>query len=127
MQLKQLLVDDNAVSPVIGVILMVAITVILAAIIGTFVLGLGQSTDAAPQASYGCGGDGDDLTHRGGDELAKDDLSWDGGSLSSNEPYTAGDVITATGLSFDGSSNPLLYDPAGSDDTQILTEIDCTT
>lgn len=35
--------DDTAVSPVIGVILMVAITVILAAVIGTFVLGLGDS------------------------------------------------------------------------------------
>lgn len=45
--------DDRAVSPVIGVILMVAITVILAAVIGTFVLGLGdQLNDAAPQASF---------------------------------------------------------------------------
>ena len=35
--------DERAVSPVIGVILMVAITVILAAVIGTFVLGLGDS------------------------------------------------------------------------------------
>jgi len=46
--------DDRAVSPVIGVILMVAIhTVILAAVIGTFVLGLGdQLGDSAPQASF---------------------------------------------------------------------------
>jgi flagellin-like protein len=52
MQLKQLLGDDDAVSPVIGVILMVAITVILAAVIGTFVLGLGdQVSDTTPQAS----------------------------------------------------------------------------
>ena len=35
--------NERAVSPVIGVILMVAITVILAAVIGTFVLGLGDS------------------------------------------------------------------------------------
>jgi len=34
--------DERAVSPVIGVILMVAITVILAAVIGAFVLDLGQ-------------------------------------------------------------------------------------
>jgi len=45
--------EDRAVSPVIGVILMVAITVILAAVIGTFVLGLGdQLGDTAPQASF---------------------------------------------------------------------------
>ena len=37
--------DEDAVSPVIGVILMVAITVILAAVIGTFVLGLGDQVD----------------------------------------------------------------------------------
>jgi flagellin-like protein len=43
--------DDRAVSPVIGVILMVAITVILAAVIGTFVLGLGDSLgDSQPSA-----------------------------------------------------------------------------
>jgi flagellin-like protein len=35
--------DERAVSPVIGVILMVAITVIMAAIIGAFVYGYGGS------------------------------------------------------------------------------------
>ena len=53
MQLKQLFDEEDAVSPVIGVILMVAITVILAAVIGTFVLGLGdQVQNNAPQASF---------------------------------------------------------------------------
>jgi len=42
--------DDRAVSPVIGVILMVAITVILAAVIGTFVLGLGDSVQQSANA-----------------------------------------------------------------------------
>ena len=42
--------DDSAVSPVIGVILMVAITVILAAVIGTFVLGLGENVDGTTSA-----------------------------------------------------------------------------
>jgi flagellin-like protein len=47
MKLKELFQtdEDRAVSPVIGVILMVAITVILAAFIGTFVLGLGESVN----------------------------------------------------------------------------------
>ena len=53
MNFKQLFKDDDAVSPVIGVILMVAITVILAAVIGTFVLGLGdQVQNNAPQAQF---------------------------------------------------------------------------
>ncbi|AKB52590.1 hypothetical protein MSBRW_3337 [Methanosarcina barkeri str. Wiesmoor] len=42
--------DDKAVSPVIGVILMVAITVILAAAIGSSVFGQG-TTESAPQAN----------------------------------------------------------------------------
>ena len=50
MLVKQLLSDDKAVSPVIGVILMVAITVILAAVIGTFVLGLGESVNQSANA-----------------------------------------------------------------------------
>ncbi len=37
--------DEEAVSPVIGVILMVAITVILAAVIAAFVFGLGGNVD----------------------------------------------------------------------------------
>jgi len=52
MNLKNFIGDDDAVSPVIGVILMVAITVILAAVIGTFVLDLGQNA-ASQQASAG--------------------------------------------------------------------------
>lgn len=44
--------DDRGVSPVIGVILMVAITVILAAVIAAFVLGLGDSSEPAPSVSF---------------------------------------------------------------------------
>ena len=43
--------NEEAVSPVIGVILMVAITVILAAVIAAFVFGLGGSQVAAPTVS----------------------------------------------------------------------------
>jgi|AntDeeMetagen134_2_1112570.scaffolds.fasta_scaffold05801_2 flagellin-like protein len=45
--------DDRAVSPVIGVILMVAITVILAAVIGAFVIGIGSDQEVTPTASFG--------------------------------------------------------------------------
>jgi flagellin-like protein len=44
--------DERAVSPVIGVILMVAITVILAAVIAAFVLDLGQSQSASAAAGF---------------------------------------------------------------------------
>ncbi|MCD2204897.1 type IV pilin N-terminal domain-containing protein [Halobacterium sp. KA-6] len=42
--------DDRGVSPVIGVILMVAITVILAAVIASFVLGFGGQTTQSASA-----------------------------------------------------------------------------
>jgi flagellin-like protein len=87
MEIKNLLKDKKAVSPVIGVILMVAITVILAAVIGTFVLGLGdQVQTTAPQASISfdfsndvtVGGNEHDeltMTHDGGDSISKSNLA----------------------------------------------------
>jgi len=67
------------VSPVIGVILMVAITVILAAVIGAFVLQLGdQASNTAPQASVDFEFQGTDnvtITHNGGDNLENDTIS----------------------------------------------------
>lgn len=42
--------DDAAVTPVIGIILMVALTVILAAVTGTFVLGIADNMSEGVQA-----------------------------------------------------------------------------
>jgi len=95
--------DDRAVSPVIGVILMVAITVILAAVIGTFVLGLGdQLGDTAPQASFsddnaaasGTSGIDVDITKTGGQDLDPSNIvvSVDGerdGTVEDNSSVTA--------------------------------------
>ena len=81
MNIRQLFADDDAVSPVIGVILMVAITVILAAVIGTFVLGLGdQVQSTSPQASFAfdytdATADSLAITHDGGDSITEDRLS----------------------------------------------------
>jgi len=81
MNLKKLYSDDSAVSPVIGVILMVAITVILAAVIGTFVLGLGQNlSQTAPSASLSfdesAGNDAQiQISHDGGDTLDSSQIS----------------------------------------------------
>jgi flagellin-like protein len=84
MKLNALFTDDDAVSPVIGVILMVAITVILAAVIGTFVLGLGdQVQNTTPQASFtfdytqetGTSSDELVVTHEGGDSIPSSELN----------------------------------------------------
>jgi flagellin-like protein len=96
--------DERAVSPVIGVILMVAITVILAAVIGTFVLGLGDSLgDSQPTASIDVSTNSSAITleHAGGDPVETgdlrvivDDLTNDETLDQSNEfnsTYTVGD------------------------------------
>jgi flagellin-like protein len=88
MNVKQLFQDEDAVSPVIGVILMVAITVILAAVIGTFVLGLGdQVQSSAPNANFqfeytdngdghnGESGDTVTVTHNGGQDVSSNNLN----------------------------------------------------
>ncbi|MFC7142341.1 type IV pilin N-terminal domain-containing protein [Halosimplex aquaticum] len=82
MKLNQLFADDDAVSPVIGVILMVAITVILAAVIATFVLGLGdQVSSTTPQASFSFEWNGEaggqaplKITHDGGETIQAQNL-----------------------------------------------------
>jgi flagellin-like protein len=86
MELKQLIAGDDterAVSPVIGVILMVAITVILAAVIGTFVLGLGdQVQQTTPNAQWNWDNPNSSallVTHQGGDSVAVERLVVTGG------------------------------------------------
>ncbi len=113
MEFKQLFDDDRAVSPVIGVILMVAITVILAAVIGTFVLGLGdQVQSTTPQASFGFDtGSANDsgaynvsVTHETGDSIDATELNvsvngststWaSNGDVSAGSTFEIGNVNT---------------------------------
>ena len=113
MQLKQLLTDDDAVSPVIGVILMVAITVILAAVIAAFVLGLGDTNDPAPNVSfdydYNESNTSLDVTVTSGDEFSSDRVFFRGDSDNSSSTWTtvsgtsvvdvtAGDTVQVTGV-----------------------------
>ena len=89
MQLKELLNDDDAVSPVIGVILMVAITVILAAVIATFVLGLGeQVSQTTPNANFGV-----DYEQNGSD-VGPD--SWDTANVNNGLNGTNHGLLTIT-------------------------------
>jgi len=100
MEFKQLFDDDRAVSPVIGVILMVAITVILAAVIGTFVLGLGdQVQSTTPQASFGFDTEYDKkdvvITHEAGDTIDANNLEVKATSDFDNS-NASGDAVTAS-------------------------------
>lgn len=112
MKLQELFTEDRAVSPVIGVILMVAITVILAAVIGAFVLGLGDSaSETAPSAQIDFDYDTDEndndlvtLTHDGGNSFQASNVNLTGG----------GDSIGVDGwegtISAGSSSDPIRID-----------------
>ena len=112
MQFKQLLEDDDAVSPVIGVILMVAITVILAAVIGTFVLGLGEQVQStSPQTNFNFDYDG---STTGGDC---------GGSLGSSGlltiSHTSGDSVNENRLSISDQDGNEVTDLSGCSGTSF--------
>jgi len=142
MKLKQLFADDDAVSPVIGVILMVAITVILAAVIASFVLGLGDQNNPAPTADFNFDYNTDPgtpeltITHGDGDALDPNNLyvrgqelvsgggnpgSW-GGSTSSGD-VSAGDswTITVDGSNPDQYVVNVVWEDPDSDSTSTLS------
>ena len=102
MKLKQLFTDDSAVSPVIGVILMVAITVILAAVIGSFVLNLGQGVQqTAPQASFSFdyeNGTNVTITHQSGDSVNGNQLNTTGANWTSPSEEWTGTVSAGTSI-----------------------------
>lgn len=112
--------DERGVSPVIGVILMVAITVILAAVIGSFVIGLGdQVQETAPNAQFtfdydeGNNGGTVVVTHDGGQQIdtsedsltivgPDDEVDWSEESIivtagNSSQTITLADIATEEG------------------------------
>jgi len=63
----------DAVSPVVGVMLMLVVTIIIAAVVSAYAGGLGQSTPKAPQINIGAEAhDGKDIIidFRGGDQVS---------------------------------------------------------
>ena len=140
MNIKNLFADEDAVSPVIGVILMVAITVILAAVIGAFVLGIGGSQDQVPQASwewtnessagdacgsYGSGSFAVSIQHEGGDEIETDNLQLGSVDCSgaSSDTVSAGSSLHVTDVS-SGNTLNLVWESPSSDSTNILSSFD---
>ncbi|MFC7132383.1 MULTISPECIES: type IV pilin N-terminal domain-containing protein [Salinibaculum] len=82
--------EDRAVSPVIGVILMVAITVILAAVIASFVLGLGPS-EAAPSAQFEF-----EENTSSNNNLAVEIAHQSGDKIDASTLYTRGSLINSS-------------------------------
>jgi flagellin-like protein len=150
MDLKQFFQDDDAVSPVIGVILMVAITVILAAVIASFVLNLGGSQSATPTVSFEyeytdeAGSPGDDLsdsgasssevgeleiTHGSGDSIEasritirdEDNSEIDGSSAFPNSQLSSGDTSNVITIDSDDTVRLVYTDDSGEDSSTLST------
>jgi flagellin-like protein len=125
--------NERAVSPVIGVILMVAITVILAAVIGAFVLGLGdQVSDTPPNAQIGFdfSTNSVELSHDGGDNIQNDSVSITANgsevttaSWGDGTEISAGDTINVNESKL-GSGNTVRVIWTGSDSGNVLAERD---
>jgi len=129
MDIKQLIHDDDAVSPVIGVILMVAITVILAAVIASFVLGLGdQAQQATPQASFSW--DFDESV--GSPDYGVVKITHDGGdTIDGNELYVRGDLpssgdhsVSDYDLDADTGGDPTFANTVGESEVSAGTSMD---
>ena len=135
MDLKKLFMNNKAVSPVIGVILMVAITVILAAAIGSSVFGQGTA-QSAPQANIDI--KTVNLTTPGFikiEHLGGDAINFNEGVTKVTASYNGGDSTTVTATSLGvmdvGSSKVLktglLSSNATSGDTLSIKIIDIKT
>ena len=90
--------NEDAVSPVIGVILMVAITVILAAVIAAFVFGMTGSMESTKVVSMQAKLDGENitLTISGGPDLS---------SLQNLNITQKGEGVQVLNVTGDGLSN----------------------
>jgi len=133
MKLQELFTEDRAVSPVIGVILMVAITVILAAVIGAFVLGLGGETQETPQASLSYDGNTSEgiIEHRGGDSLEGDDLVLRGSAAEGDEAdwpdsdrFSAGNEVDLDSTQLSESEGTLRVVWTGGSDDAVLASFE---
>ena len=104
--------DERAVSPVIGVILMVAITVILAAVIAAFVLDIGPG-DSTITAAADVSDDGEDITVEitsGGGDIDGLAIVNDAGTVVA---VTNEDTTVSTGGSYSTDADPEQFDTNG--------------
>ena len=113
--------DDRAVSPVIGVVLMIAVVVILAAVVGAFATGIFGSQNEAPQAAFSYDASTETVTMDSGESIPGDEIQVNGqDNPFGDDPVEAGS--TATGISPDGEGFVRVTWNDGSGNSAILFE-----
>ena len=128
--IARLLTDDDAVAPVVAVVLMVAVAVILGAIIGSLVVGVGSKQSKAPQASleydYTHSTSTVTVEHRGGDEIeasrlsVKETGSTDGVSLNTAPDTFSSGRVVAEGTYEPGERIRVVWRHPDSKDTSVI-------
>ncbi|WP_049994807.1 type IV pilin [Halapricum salinum] len=116
--------EDRAISPVVGTVLLVGITVVLVGVVAVTVLGFGDGLDRSTaqvsfEYEYDDGADTLTITHRGGETLPADEVSlkWGGKTV------VWGDVTGASDLS-SGSSIVLGQDGLDADGNGVAPPAD---
>lgn len=98
MSRKPFVFDEKAVSQVLSVVLMVTITVVLAAIAGSAVLGLEEEAEVAPTSDfsidYNDTSDTVTIRHNGGQDILAEELYIRGESIDASD---AGNWVDASG------------------------------
>ncbi|WP_311170731.1 type IV pilin N-terminal domain-containing protein [Halobellus ordinarius] len=123
--------SERAVAPIIGVTLLIGITVILAAVVGAVVLGLGVGPADAPRATLSFDVVGDEVVviHEGGAELSTEEIvirDTDGTEYELDSDLVTGEQTTVV----DAGGDPLDLNTTdvdrltvvwrGADDEQVL-------
>ena len=99
---------ERGVSPVVGVIVMVAVTVILAAVVGTFVLDLGGSVNETGQAGF-------DIETQANGQI---DTDTDG----TDNPDTTEYKVEVDPIKFQENIDKVKIEATDTDDTQVETD-----
>ncbi len=126
--------SDDAVSPVIGVILMVAVTVILAAVIGSYAFGMSSSVTRTVAIAVSAGQQGNDivLTYHGGRDnpmLWKLDVTGaeaDGTAISvsfPNMPPAIGDTLRLPSTGNPGSDHVVVVAELVDGSRQVVLDV----
>lgn len=122
MKLKELFTEERAVSPVVGVALLIAIAVILAAVIGAVVLGLGTGGAEVPQAQLSMDVDDDNVTvmHASGEPLPEEEVRVE---INGNEADTPEDGELDSALTAGGETNFEFDDWSGVDNAEDVDRV----
>lgn len=133
MQPNKLFADERAVSPVVGVALLIAIAVILAAVIGGVVLGLGTGGVETPTAQLEASivnGDDVQLNHNGGEPLPADEIEFihnDGANtatLGSDLEAGAGTTIFTGVAVSEGDTVTVVWEDPNSDTRTVIEKFE---